>query len=348
MSCKWIEGFETHTGSTQTARKYASATGSFSPQAGRVFGNSGGPLAAVAVTPSLGLDNTWVIGFGVRLNSHSAALNSGAQGIYMEKGTDEQYHLEILSTTGVGFQWRIMRGSTEVDISASYDFGVWHYFELKVTARTGSNGAYELRHNGVLDTSGTSLNMADEGTDGADIFAFRYTSNVSSVLLLDDIYVLDSSGSKNNDFLGPSIVEKVEMTATGDDNDFTNDTPGASSDNWDQVNDAASATDETTAGGTISSDTNGHLDLYNASDLTQITGTIHAVQIGIQAAMAAAGSRTLKPKFKGTLEADGSNFLVDSTTYDEFVEVFDDNPETAAAWDVADIDGGQFGVEVVS
>ena len=40
--------------------------------------------------------------------------------------------------------------------------------------------------------------------------------------------------------------------------------------------------------------------------------------------------------------------MVDSQVHDEFHQVFDQNPNSAAAWDVADIDGGQYGVEVVS
>ncbi len=351
MTCKWIEGFEAHTGSSQAARKYASFSGSWgSSEPGRVFGYSGTIVNTLAVTPSLGLDNTWVIGFGARLNSHTTLVNSGAQGFYLEKGTDEQLHIEMESTSGTGFRWLLKRGATLVATSSYFDFGVWHYFELKVTVRTGTNGSYELRLNGVLDISGSSVNLADEGTDGADIFAVRYTSNLNANLFYDDMYVLDSSGSKNNDFLGPSIVEAVEMSATGASNDFTNDSGGASSANWDQVNDSRTVTDEVGAGGTISSDINTDLDLYGATDLSQITGTIHAVQLGIQAAMDAAGSRTLRFKYRDpdTTVVDGGNFVVDSQVFDEFTVVLDDNPHSAAAWDVNNIDDGQFGVEVVS
>jgi hypothetical protein len=92
------------------------------------------------------------------------------------------------------------------------------------------------------------------------------------------------------------------------------------------------------------------LDLYDMEDLVQITGTIHAVQLGVQLGMAAAGTRTVKTKYRDpdTTVVDGASHVVDSTTYDEFTEVFDDNPNSAVAWDVADIDDGQFGIEVVS
>ena len=51
MALNWIEGWETHTGTAQLDRKYATRTGSIVVQSGRVFGNSAGILSLVAVTP---------------------------------------------------------------------------------------------------------------------------------------------------------------------------------------------------------------------------------------------------------------------------------------------------------
>jgi hypothetical protein len=302
----------------------------------------------VAVTPAVGSGNTFVLGFGFRFAAHNAAVNSGNQGLYCELGVDEQFHLEMESSSGLGVRFHIKRGATTVATSSYFDFGVWHYIELSVTVRTSTNGAYELRHNGVLDISASGVNLADSGADGWNVFAFRYSSNLSSTLRYDDMYVLDGTGAKNNDFLGPSVVEGLLPNANGATVQWTNNGTG---DNYTSVDDPANAVpDESGAGGTNGSDTNGQQDLYAFEDLTQITGTIHAVQLGVQLGMAAAGTRTVKTTYRDpdTTEADGDSHVVDSTTFDEFTEVFDDNPASAAAWDVADIDGGQFGIEVVS
>ena len=349
MTCVWIEGFETHYGTTQIARKYASSSGSMSNQSGRVFGRSGGVTSLVAVTPSIGGgDNTFIMGWGMQLTAHNNGLNSGNQGLYVETGVDEQFHVELESLFGTGFRLALYRGSTLINTTSYFDFGVWHYFELKVTVRDGTDGAYELRRNGVVEISDTGLNMADNATDGWDIFAFRYTTNTGGALRYDDMYLCNGAGSKNNDFLGPSIVEGILPNGAGASTDWTLGSGG--SNNWDQVNDSAASTDENTAGGINHSDTNGDKDLYAFEDLTQITGTIHAIQVGTQLAMNAAGTRTVKTVYRDpdTTEADGASHVVDSTGYDEFTEVLEDNPASAAAWDVADIDDGQFGVEVVS
>jgi hypothetical protein len=346
MACVWIEGFETHIGTNQMSRKYASLSGSFTAQAGRVFGSAAGMQSTVAVTPPVASGNTFVIGFGMRFTSHTST--PGEQGLYCELGADEQCHIMVETGSGLGVRWVLKRGTTTIDTSPYVDVAVWHYMELKLTVRTGTNGAYELRHNGVDIMSGTLVNLADTGGDGWDTFAFRFSSNLSTALRFDDMYVLDGTGSKNNDFLGPSVVEGILPTAEGTTIDWTIGSGGST--HWDQVNDLATTPDDTTSGGINHSDTNAQKDLYNYADLANITGTIHAVQVGTQLAMNASGTRTVKTKYRDpdTTEADGASHVVDSTAYDEFTEVFDDNPASAVAWDVTDIDDGQFGVEVVS
>lgn len=348
MACVLIEGFETHTHTAQLARKYASISGSVTVQAGRVFGSSAGPVALVLVSPAAALDNTFVMGWGQRLSSHQVALNSGAQGIYIESGADEQFHIEIESNASLGFRYLIKRGSTTIDTSSYFDFGVWHYFEIKATVRDGTDGVYELRHNGTLDISGSSVNLADSASDGWNIWALRYSGNFSSTLRYDDMYVFNGVGADNIDFAGPSIVEGLLPNADGTLSQWTQNGAGA---HYTSVDDPGNqAPDEVTTGSHVGSDTNGQLDQFDFEDLTQITGTIHAVQLGIQMGMAAAGTRTVKSVYRDpdTTEADGASHVVDSTTFDEFTQVFDLNPASGLAWDVADIDDGEFGIEVVS
>lgn len=348
MACVWIEGFETHLNSSQMARKYATISGTIGSAAGRVFGTAGAPSSWVAVTPSFGSDNTMILGFGFRFESHTVILNSGNQGFYFESGSNEQAHLEFESTSGQGVRFNLKRGSTTVATSSYFDFGVWHYIEIELVLRTGTDGAYELRHNGVTDIMASSVNLADSGSDGGDVFAFRFSVNASSTLRMDDMYVCNGTGSKNNTFLGPSIVEGLLPSADGATSQWTQNGSGAHYTSVDD--DGTAAPDEAGAGGTIGSDTNGQVDLFEFADLQQITGTIHAVQLGVQMGMAAAGTRTVRSKYRDpdTTLANGDSHVVDSTAFDEFTQVFDDNPASAAAWDVADIDDGQFGVEVVS
>ena len=348
MAGRWAEGFETHQNATQLARKYATQSGTSTANTGRVFGSSGQVASLVLVTQSLGLADTWVHGFGVRIASQQTAMNSGAQGFYFEKSATEQCHIEFVNNSG-SFEVRLMRGATQVAITTSaFAYAVWHYFEWKVTIATGTGGVYEVRHNGVNVLSGSSVNLANAGSNQADIWAVRFSSNLGTNFLFDDNYVVDTTGAANNDFLSPVVVEGILPNAAGTTTQWTNDAGSGS--NFNNVQDAGSSTpDDSGAGGTNSSDTVGQKDTYAFADLTQILGTIHFVQLGTQMAMASAGSRSVKTRFRdnGGTEADIATKSVASTAYDEFVDVMDVNPQSTAAWDVTDIQGGEFGVEVV-
>ncbi len=348
MAGKWLEGFETHTNTTQLTRKYETFTGLVVSSAGRVFGNSAGINATVAVTASLGLATTWVTGFGLRINSQQTGLNSGAQGLYWEKGATQQCHIEFVNNAG-SFEVRLLRGATTIaTTSQAFDYGVWHHFEISLTMDTGVAGAYELRHNEVNVLSGSGVNLANAGSSQADVFALRFSSNVSTTFFIDDINCKDTTGTENNGFLGDFVIEGKLPNANGTTIQWTNDA-GAGS-NFENVDDPGNAApDETGVGGTNSSDTSGQKDLYAFEDLTEIDGSIAFVQVGAQMAMAAVGSRSVKLKYRddGGTEADIVTVSVASTSYDEFFAVMDQNPAVPADWDVTDINGGQFGVEVV-
>lgn len=346
MALRWLEGWETHTNNNQLARKYETFTSSISVQPGRVFGNSAGILATVAVTPSLGLATRWTIGFGVRITSQTTALNSNAQGLYMEKGGAEQFHIEFANNSG-SFEIKLMRGATQVAITTGlYDYGNWHHFEVQVDVDP-STGAYEIRHNENVETSGSGVNTANVGTSQADVFALRFVSNVSSTFFLDDINVKDGTGGVNDSFLGDFVIEGVEVDGAGVSTDWNNDAGSGS--NYQNVDDdGGSNPDDSGPGGTNSSDNSGDKDLYSLGDLAHIDGNIAGVQINTQLAMAAAGSRSVKIKYRddGGTEADAATVTVASTTFDEFPVVLDANPAVPAPWDVSDINGGQIGVEV--
>jgi hypothetical protein len=342
MVARWHEGFETHQINGHWDRRYAVRTGSFAIVAGRVFGSGGTIQAPVFVAPSFGLADTWGVAFGIRIETQVSALNSGAQGFYVEKGTTEQVHLEIVSNAG-SFEIRLMRGATQLAITtSSFVYGAWHHFELKVLVHP-STGTYELRHNEVSAFSATGQNTANAGSSQADVFAMRFTTTSTNVRI-DDVYVWDGTGSVVNDFVGDTVIEGIQVTGAGATTQWT---PSAGS-NFDNVDDPPVTVDDVGAGGFNSSDTAAQRDLYAFSDLTQIDGTILSVQLDTQLAMASSGSRSVKTKYRDpdTTVVDIATKAVTSTSYDSFQDVMSVNPRDSLAWDAADINGGQFGVEI--
>jgi len=353
MASKWCEGWESHSNATQLQRKYAQSNGTPPIAAGRLTGSSTGiPANYLLVTESLGVSNTWILGFGFFVASNQAQLSTDAQGFYLERGSSEQVHLEF-ETNASALKVKLYRGATLLN-ETGFDFALnsWHYFELKITTDP-SSGLYELRQGGITQFSDAGpVNTADSGSAGADILALRWSDNFSTNVRIDDLYLCDDSGTTNNDFLGPGVVRVFEVNANGDTNDWVNDNTGVSdSNNFDQVDDAGNTfPDDSGAGGTVSSNTVGEKELYDMVDLSGVTGNVHFVMLSIQAALDEAGSRQAKFKFKDSVsgEADGDTFTVDMASFDEFHDLFDVNPATASGWTISELNNGQVGMEVVS
>lgn len=335
MVMRWIDGAEMWGDSTYVSRAYADFSG-FSTVTGRAapgaramnFGGTGR-----VATPSLGVQNTWVIGFGFFLTTINAVQ------VRVFSGGNEQCRLEIENSGGLP-RWRLLRGATVIATSATFPLSQWAYFELKVTVRTGTNGSYELRQNEVLMMSGSGVNLANTGVDGADVFGWGYQAS-----RFDDVYILDDTGATNNNFKGDSVAVAILPQAEGHQIDFTPSTG---------TNNAALADDPSTAASSTdfnSSDTNGHEDYYTFEDLPSTgLGAIHAIKISASMAMANTGSRVARYRYwNGTTEFTiGANVTAASTQIVELPQIINVNPDTGVAWTKTDIDGAEFGVEVVS
>ena len=336
MTLQWYEGAEVHAIGADYDRMYQSGGAGMAraasprvPPGSFALSNSaaGNPL----VTPSLGVQNTWFVGIGMTESAADDVVFS------FRKAGVEQCYLKRIDQTGNLFKLAIMRGAVEVDITTdTYDSTIWHYFELKVVVRTGTNGSYELRHNEVTVASltGSSVNLAEGGSDGADIFGF------APVGKSDDIYILDDQGSVNNTFLGDSAVYEILPDGDGDVTDWTTST---GSSHFDLVNNLGVEY--------VSSDTNTQKDLFDFAALpTTGLGAIFGLMTVPTCRMEAVGSRTLKPVFRNAADAegDGANFVVTGVASLDYPVIMELNPVSSSAWTKTDIDDGQLGVEVVS
>lgn len=336
MALKWYEGFEIAQTAGYSARKYAAFLGSITAPAGRLFGTSA-TMSNYATTPSLGSQNTWIIGFGAFI-----ASTSGAPRFTVMRGATEQCHLEV-AASGSGYVWVLKRGATTIGTSAVvHAFSAWCYVELKVTARTGTNGAYELRVDEEVELGPTaSVNLAGSGSDGADVFQFGTTSNTHR---WDDIYICDDQGANNNDFLGDSAIRGILPNGDGATTQWT---PSTGSTHYTLVDDLASAVNDADYNST---GTNGQLDLYayeNVSGL--INGTIRGIMVTTDMRMQTSGTSTVKVVIRqGGVNYDQATHTVNGTTVVGHTQVIELSPDDSAAWEVADIDAMQVGVQRVS
>ena len=340
MALLWIEGFE---GFGDTAGLPPQPTGIMGrkyPNINREAffdmetGRNGWCLetadsAGYFQTPFLTNDATLVCGLAFNLAtalpttfpSNIIAFYEGANnGINIRSNTDGKI---------AAYRGTSLLGTSALGLGAA----TWYYIELKVLTNN-STGTIEVRVNGAV-----WLNLTSQDTQpGSNAWhdAVRL-GTVNAVSRFDDMYVLDGSGSANNDFLGNRKVVAIDPDGAGDNTDWT---PSAGS-NYQNVDDGDEVDEDTTYNETS---TDAHEDLYTYEDLPGVTSSVDGLQITIETRVTA-GSMDLSHVIKtGTTTDAGSADTITSTAYVTSVRVEEQDPDTAAAWTPSGVNGAQFGI----
>jgi hypothetical protein len=294
------------------------------------------------------------VGFAVQKPTVTAFGASSTAGIQLRNAGGEQCSLVLIDAGSGSYRVRLKRGSTTIDTTTgAFPWGgrrSWMYFQLQVTVRTGTNGAYELKsfdylNNATVEFSDTLVNLAEQATDGADRIKISWGTDSAGNVTIDDIFVLDSTGALNNDFLTkPPLIMGALPSAAGNQSDFTPD----AGDNYTNVDDAATTTTDTDK---VTSAVVSDVDLYNYENfsLVHTSGTdVIGVQVMSSAAMVASGSRTVRVRVReSAAEATGGNVVLSDLILDTYRQMFDQNPTgTPAVWTKATVEVAEFGIEI--
>lgn len=347
MSLLWIEGFESFGTTNGVApvgldRKYqANARVPLTDvQAGRVaghswYGNTGS--SPTITTINLGALTGFVTGIGVKYDQQPSTDvffntydSNGAQAINFRT-----------YWTGSATEIRAYRGGTLLGTSSGSGLttATWFYLEFKVTIHN-STGTIDIKVDGsdVLNLTGQDTQV---GTP-QNVVTFSLTSSGATprYFWYDDWYICDLLGSTNNDFLGDHRVDILVPNAAGDSTDWT---PDAGS-NYDRVNENP-ADDDTTY---VESNTSTDRDLYNFQSTPGVSA-VKGVQLNTVVRETDAEIFQLKHIAKsGTTTDVGSAQTVGSgASYTNIYKVYEENPDTSAAWTDSELNSAQFGIEVV-
>lgn len=241
----WIEGFESY-GATDNAapenmvHTYPSlvGSGSFRINAGRLEGKSlnigGGGSTSHITTKNLGNVSTIVVGFAIRWIGALAAAR--LVGLREDDDATDGFNLRV---TAAGYL-EAYRGTTLLKSTSPVQAltqNQWHYVEVKVTVHN-SAGAFEVRVDGSNVLSDSSVNTRAGSTNNHCNRVRFHGSNfgINSAATLDDVYILDTTGAVNNDFLGNRRVTTIFPNAPGSSTQWTPDTGN----NYARVNNVAS------------------------------------------------------------------------------------------------------------
>jgi hypothetical protein len=283
---------------------------------------------------------TFICGFAVNFQSAVPSSAGPIVSFYdSSSGTPSTTTQLDLRGDGAG-HLRISRNGTALATSTNVvSTNTWYHVEIKATINN-STGAYEVKVNGSSTgwiPAATSQNTRGQSTNNYIDIVGLQTAGISTVYF-DDFYFLDTTGSVAADFVGPQKIITIYPTGAGNSAQWA----GNYAANFANVNELAGDGDTTFN----QSSTAGHIDLYAFDDVP--SGTISAIQHVSMARQDAGAARTYRVKtrisstnYNGTtVNLAGSHvFLTEAASV---------SPATSSAWTDTELNGAEFGQELVS
>jgi hypothetical protein len=266
---------------------------------------------------------------GVAFSAGSLLISGSFLRLYEDTQLGMNVHVNLDGTLDV-YRNVTLLGSTTNTIVA----GVWYYFEFKVVNHQTA-GSYELR---VNDTTW----LSDSGIDTQTVLGYHsvveFRGPFSFVANnIDDVYICDGTGTRNNDFLGNVKVVAIRPDSAGDDTDWT---PAAGA-NYAAVDEVVLDEDTTY----VETSGSGDQDLYNYEALSSV-GSIKGIQIITEVRVTDATSYDLNAVIKSnTTEDDGDPETITSTSYVTHIRLEETDPDTSDTWQAAAVNACQFGIK---
>lgn len=305
------------------------------------YGKNAGSLGA-------GITTTAADAVGIRKAIRAESNNTGAAwsptnrlvlGFYVRFPTTLSGSLQFASMGGVslsiGSDWYIYVDG--VQSTYALEQNIWNFVEMVFELSTNK---FQLWMTG---------NMAYEKTVTSPVFDFWEIrsrlisgSGTGVQVHVDDIYLLDGSGTRNNQRLGKCSTFTRYPTA---DSEIAL-TPATGSTNFNQVSQPFSDLDSTFVYGNVA----GLQDLYTSTTAIPAldAGSIKAITIVPSARMLEPDSLSVTAVIKsGTTSAVGYRMKIKAATYTAEKHIFETDPATSADWTLSSAQALKFGVRLL-
>jgi len=336
MALVFMDGFD-HYGINDFFRKWSGYTGS-TMSVSTTLGRRGsgclvGPTSAYKNFDAL--FSTLIVGFAVRHGTFSSAFDFAlmffGSGLtqYVRTGTSTAGEIYIVNDQGSTI------GRTRPNVLSANTYA---YVEIKLVAGV-SAGAVEIRVNGQVELSVTNVR-----TSANSFASIGYGAVVAGILAdtsmrIDDLYVIDTAGGVNNDFLGDCRVDAYMPTSEGSVQQWTPVPAGVHYTTVDEnpINESDY----------LETATSGNVELFGYTDLVNVPLAVFGVQLNTAIRKTDAGVRNFNgaAKIGGTTYL-GSNIPINDTTIYR-PTIWDKSPATDAAWTRLEINDAEFGVKLV-
>lgn len=338
MALKWVEGYESYSNLVSFLQfrytTFNGGTSSFVP--GRAIGNALNFNGISIITPSLGSNSTYTVGFAFR-NVSLGTSNVNMPVFEFRDGLTSQITITFNPSTKV---FSLFRGATLLGTgSFAITTGAWYYIEAKVVVDSAV-GTAVLKVNTVTQVSFGPGNTQVTANAFANTFAWKGPAAIGlgGSYQLDDIYINDGSGLYNTTFLGDMKVEGVHVIESGFQADWGVNVPATPNFQAVQIlNDGLN----------ILSNTVGNEDSYECSNLNRITSDVK----GVQAMYWSRNTDSTVHDIKSLVRQSATDYLgtaisITDTAYKAYQEIWETDPDTALPWTVTGVGTAEFGVRL--
>lgn len=247
-------------------------------------------------------------------------------------------HANVVRNNSTGLL-EARRGATVVATGTTVlSAGTWYFIEMQATI-ADSGGTIKVRLNGAstneIDFTGDTKNAGTSTLIDAIRLENRTTNN-----RVDNLYVLNSTGTTNTTFLGAVRVHTLAPNGNGATSQFTG-SDGNQTDNYQLVDELPYSTVDY-----VASSTSGQRDTYILDDLPAGYHQIMGLQSNVTSLKDTAGSRSLK----SAIRSNGSVYYgisrplgINAQTHSD---VFESSPVTSLVWTSAEVNNLEGGMEV--
>jgi hypothetical protein len=344
MALRFVESFD-HYAIGDITEKWSSSggsTGSSSFSSGRtgngLFMTISSGYARHAYKNFSDNQNTIVFGCAIRFS------NLGSRWFMLiNDGGTVQTGL-LLTAAG---EIRVYRGQATIlgtTFPGTISAGQWYFMECKIVYHQ-SAGTVELRVNEETLIDLTGQDTCQGANEYFNRFYLYCQGSGSHNAAFDDLYILDGQAGLN-DFVGDSVILPLFPDGAGNYAQFT---PSAGN-NYENVDDSAPDDDGSYNGSSVG----GNKDSFTYDDLPGgIAGTVLGIQVPFSSKLVSGGAINIRP-FLRISAADYSGASgVPGATYQYVVEhtnlisLWEDNPATASAFLVSEINALEAGYEHV-
>lgn len=345
MAILYFEGFE-------VAILPAQLTTSGTATAGSPRSNAGSRCHDFTV----GVNDTGTIGNSTLLSSDPSEMFFSVQ-LFSAAMTSNCYSLLFYNQAGTSMGSFLFRGGNTITGTlcgqtitgtlTSYANSTWFNLEIRIKIHA-TTGVITIKKDGLTDVDLQNVNTTQSAVN-TGVGGFNFTRSsvfATTTLSIDDIMIVDTSGSVNNTWIGDIRILGLMPNGNGNYSEMLG-SDGNQTDNYLLV-------DENPYSGSdyVEADTAGERDTYLLTDLTLPSGwTPLAVrQSAVAHETVATGTSLLEMGFRidSTDYWDSAKQMLMTTTATHYNgSIYELNPDTGLAWTDADIDGMEIGVRKI-